>query len=128
LQLVKRRDKLVQKTSPTRQHEGTAYLVFHDPNKADEALYKCTQRLWQVHTASPPDTIIWENFGRFRLVRMVLTLALFIVAWIFSIFFSIPVAFLSSLSSFADIPGIGMSYASYWLLLSIDLDLDLDLD
>jgi len=107
VQLIAKRDKLMAKMSPDKRHEGAAFAIFHDPNVADKAHYNCSERLWIVQRATPPYTVLWKNFGRFRFPRIFITALLnaFVVA--LSVLFSIPSSFFSSLSSYSEIPGIG---------------------
>lgn len=106
--MVAKRERLRVKHEANARHEGAAFVIFHDPNKADEAHYNCSEPFWLVQRATPPKTIVWRNFRRIRFGRVLfkLILDLFVIA--LSIFFSIPSSFFSSLSSYSEIPGIGM--------------------
>ena len=145
LKLIYTSSKITRLQKSSFNGTGMAFITFNDAKDAHDCIgrfytffnrqkvirevddpaltSKLRVRWWAVKQALNPDDYYWDNFKigyiqqTFR--RSIIGIALFL----FALFYSIPIAFLASLESMKDVPGLGIVIRNTVLLHPIIRDL-----
>eukprot|EP01095_Lingulamoeba_sp_RSL-Kostka_P009695 TRINITY_DN335_c0_g1_i3.p1 TRINITY_DN335_c0_g1~~TRINITY_DN335_c0_g1_i3.p1 ORF type:complete len:512 (+),score=153.76 TRINITY_DN335_c0_g1_i3:415-1950(+) len=126
-QLEKTKEKIEKKmekyNNGEQKHIGMAHVTFNSADSAGKFLHgfkgsgasnkKMHAKSWKRFGPHRPEDIIWSNLNGSRIKRWIFIIILSIINLIFALLWTVPIALLSSLSTFEPYPVIGPIVKSF---------------